>query len=460
MARWDEYPIDETLNDEDTVLTKDEGEGLNKRVSLGAMANYINGKQDLSEVQKQITNLADKEKEDIAGVTSSVSELSKAIGEVTDIVYSHHKDIPDIQKVVAAGMGSRYFKPGDQIVDTWKNDTKEYEVPWDVADHRDSVLESGKTVHSMLMQWHYASPFGVQFSHQRAFYAAKDGLAAGKYYVTLNASFGSNVAKGDIVSFELTKPVPKGGRIAGCYRAPDQTKDKWRIYTYGDGGLELIETVTPTFTADGTNLGNIEYTARNGKLNSIQEMAYGYNRWSKSALRQFLNSDKPKGQWWTAIDEWDIAPDQLTTKDGFLCGMSEDLKNALLPIRVRTALNTTIDTSVGQYEDTYDKVFLPSLEEEYIVPQASGVEGAAWDYWKETMGRENPTPWSKTFDKGGHQITYGIDNKTSAQYVRLRSAYRGYSCTTWSVNASGNVSSNGASNALRFAPACAIGSIL
>ena len=49
-------------------------------------------------------------------------------------------------------------------------------------------------------------------------------------------------------------------------------------------------------------------------------------------------------------------------------------------------------------------------------------------------------------------ITYAVENHASAQYVRLRSAYRGYASHVWIVYASGHVNSNGASHSLRFAP--------
>ena len=126
-------------------------------------------------------------------------------------------------------------------------------------------------------------------------------------------------------------------------------------------------------------------------------------------------------------------------------------------MRVRTALNTVTDAAVGTYEDTYDKIFLASLEQEFITPQASGIEGEAWDYWKQAVERSTPTPWYKTFAEGGHPITYGIDGKTSAQNVRLRSAYRGYAYSTWNVYASGYVYYYYAVSSSRFAPACVIG---
>ena len=50
-----------------------------------------------------------------------------------------------------------------------------------------------------------------------------------------------------------------------------------------------------------------------------------------------------------------------------------------------------------------------------------------------------------------------MSDHNSAQYQRLRSAYRGTAYATWSVNASGNVGSNRAMWAYTFLPIIVIG---
>ena len=117
-----------------------------------------------------------------------------------------------------------------------------------------------------------------------------------------------------------------------------------------------------------------------------------------------------------------------------------------------TALNTVTDAAVGDTEDTYDLFFLPSLEQMYINPQLAG-EGEPWDYWKRASGM------TQKMDRGGTypQIrTFAIENHTSPQYVRLRSASRSGGNDTWYVYSSGNVGSYAAVDAIRCAPACAI----
>lgn len=50
--------------------------------------------------------------------------------------------------------------------------------------------------------------------------------------------------------------------------------------------------------------------------------------------------------------------------------------------------------------------------------------------------------------------TFAIENHTSPQSVRLRSAGRGYSSYAWCVNSDGGVNDGSANWASRCAPAC------
>ena len=361
-------------------------------------------------------------------------------------------DWASLEEFANTGLFGEAFGIGDQFVDTWKDTAtnQEYTYPYQL-NHIGSVeLQDGEVLTDRpFLQAHFAHPFGVQFSHNRAFLRCPSGLSAGTYYVTIESAWGSNVGAGDIVCFTITNAVPAGGRIAGMYGAPDQAKSNWRIYVYSADGKTVLETITPTFTANGTSLGTIKASVRNGDLNSMQETAYGWNRWSTSALRQYLNSAAAVGNWWTAQDEWDIAPTELTTKAGFLSGCPEDFVEALKEVKVITYPNTVYDDQGGNTPDiTYDKVFLPSLEQMFINPQKAG-EGEFHEYWKRRSGRSTVMAQGSTYP---NIITYAVENHASPQYVRLRSAYRGNAYGAWYVDSSGVVSYSGASTSFRFSP--------
>lgn len=353
-----------------------------------------------------------------------------------------------ISGLVKNGYAQKIFDYGDQFIEKWTDtaDAVEYEYPWRVNHFENVELENGEVVPGMYLQAHYAHPFGVQFSNARAFLACPDGLSAGTYNVMLGADWGSNAKANTYWSFTLTKDVPSGGRLAGFIRMPDVSTGSWTVISYAADAITKIETVPVVSGQNGTDLGTLQYDTRNGNLNSMQETGYGCNRWKTSAIRQYLNSDQPKGKWWTPQDEWDIAPDQLATKDGFLCGLPDDMKQAIKTVKVTTYTNTVQDG--GTADITYDKVFLPSLEQMYINPQISG-EGNLHEYWKRRSGSSTKLQQWGTYPR---LIHYAVENHTSPQTVRVRSAYRGGARYTWNVGSSGSVGYGSAVGAVRFSP--------
>lgn len=363
-------------------------------------------------------------------------------------------DWASIQTMVANGAGDKAFAVGTRLMEDWTDtadSNKKYTLPWQVNHFENVTLEDGEVIQGMWLQTHYTLPFGVQFSHQRAFLACPDGLAAGTYHFDFSQSWRKNVNPGITYQFTITKAVEKGGRLAGCYGAPDQAPSNWKVYSYGANGITINETVAVTVGSGGTNLGTIQYDKRNGNLNSVQEMAYGWNRWKTSALRQWLNSNKPKGNWWTAQDQWDICPDQLATKDGFLCGMPEEMLRSLKKVRVSTFANTVNDEGVEDI--TYDYITIPSLQQINAKAQISG-EGETHTYWKRKSGMSKPHEW---YQSDPNMIMYSVANPASPQFVRLRSAYRGIACYAWYIGASGNIGSYDASIACAVAPLACIG---
>ena len=285
----------------------------------------------------------------------------------------------------------------------------------------------------------------MQYSN-RAFLRCPDGLATGTYNVTLGASWGSKDAQKDTTwQFTLTKAVPAGGSVAGFTQMPDVAASNWKATSYAADGITVIETVPITSGSGGTSLGTMLLSARSNNLNSMQEAGYGWNRWKYSAARQWLNSDRPKGKWWTKQDDWDIAPDQLATKDGFLCGLPADMVAVLKPIKAITLANTVNDG--GATDVTYDKVFLASMSQMNV--NMSKEEGTVHEYWQRRTGSSKPIePWKQY----PCMIRYSAANHTSPQYVFSRSASQGYASYVMDTNVDGSVSNTSAWNALTYAP--------
>ena len=345
------------------------------------------------------------------------------------------------------GYAQKIFDFGDQILEKWTDTAanKEYDFPWQITHFEDVELEDGETIHGTFLEAHYATPFGVQFSN-RAFLRCPDGLKAGTYNVTLDAKWGDKDAQKDTTwQFTLTKAVPAGGSVAGFTQMPDVTAANWKATSYAADGITTIETVPITSGSGGTSLGTMQYATRNDNLNSMQEAGYGWNRWKYSAARQWLNSGQPKGKWWTKQDDWDIAPSQLSQKDGFLCGIPAEMVAVLKPVKVITFANTVNDGGVTDI--TYDKVFLASFAEMNI--NINTGEGTPHEYWqRRTNSKTMLEPW-KTYPC---LIRYSAANHTSPQGVFSRSASRGRANYVMYVGTTGGADSAAAWYSNPYAP--------
>ena len=380
---------------------------------------------------------------------STMQEIAQALQTMAFTQAANMKNLSDWTKF--SGLSRNGFIPkilnyGDQVLEKWTDTAanQEYDFPWQYTHSENVELEDGEVIPGTFLEAHYTTPFGIQFSN-RAFLRCPDGLAAGTYHLMLQQNWGTYAKANTSWQFTLTKTVPKGGSVYGFTQMPDVAPSNWRATSYAADGITTIETVAVTSGSEGTDLGTMQFATRNGNLNSMQESAYGWNRWKYSAARQWLNSEQTKGKWWTKQDDWDIAPSQLATKDGFLCGMPADMLAALKTVKVITLANTVNDGGVTDI--TYDRVFLASMSQMNV--NMSKEEGAVHEYWQRRTNSKTPIePW-KTYPI---MIRYSAANHTSPQNVFSRSASRGGAGYVMFVNTSGTVDSTHAWYSNVYAP--------
>ena len=409
-------------------------------------------------------------KADMQEVEGEVSDLKSAVNDVeydVGILKSFHKNNltwAQIKYIVQTGHAQDWFQIGDQIEVNWTKGSTVHSLPFDVVSFAPVIKEgSSDSVPGLWLQSHYTMD-GVQFGASRAAYYCQEALAAGTYIFEITTTWSQAVA--GKYQFTTTQEIPAGGQIVigrnndfYTWAAPDTAPSAWKVHTFSTvGSNTALETnLAVTTVSEGTALFTLSSAAKyntNGEGN-LTSCGYGYNRWAFSSMRKWLNSDAVAGQWWVASDNADRPAQQLATLDGFMKGFESDFLAALGKVKVTTALNTTSDSEIGASEVTYDTFFFPSLEQEYIVPQASGVEGAFWPYWKERLGLNSPQAQYNDGANVNH-IRYAYDARTSAQACRLRSADRGYAYVVWYVSASGSVYGGNASFAFRGCPACVI----
>lgn len=378
------------------------------------------------------------------------AELANAVKNAAEI------EPGEFQKLVRAGVAQWLFPVGTILVIKWtdKRNNNVYQVPHIVAHYGTATLEDGEEVPSCILVWKYLPPYGVQFSESQAMYYSESGEPADTYYFNIPTTW-SKAAAGKY-HFTLTQAIPAGGQIAGPRLIADTEPANWVVKTYASPtSTTPIETVPVVAGEEGTPLGDL-VPAGSATLNSIHRVGYGSNRYAHAAIRQWLNSEAGIGAWWTPQSNYDRPPEQLATCPGFLSGYEEDFLAILSPSKVTTALNTVSDSGIGQYEDTYDKVFLPSLEEIFATTQLANVEGEVWELYKRLVGRSTPAPWYSPNIFDAYKMR-GIENPTGGtQYVRLRSAFRGGAYSAWCMYSAGYLNGGSACSALRGLPALEI----
>lgn len=373
-----------------------------------------------------------------------------------DIYTPSYDSITEIARVVRSNtvdINARLFPVGDQIVVPWKDlddnahktDETAYQVVWDIVRHGIVTRQDGSHAPGMFLQMHKCSAYGIQFSHQQAFFQAfSDVLTAGTYNVSFGVKYNDTFTAGTTGQFTLTQNLPIGGKLL----LNGSKVEAWASAT----ATTATESVDLTVGTDGTSLGSI--TSNNARssddLNAMYRILYGHNRWSTSGIRQYLNSADVG--WFSSKEDFDIRPNEYA-KHGFMAGFNSDFLNAISPVKVATALNT-VENYEETTEDTFDTFFLPSLQQMNVTPQLANVEGDAFDYWKIALGSQNfvGTGSANIFDA----FKIPSINNNSAQFVRLRSAYRGFACYVWVVSSSGYVGDSSASGAYRFSPVCVI----
>ncbi len=320
-------------------------------------------------------------------------------------------NITTMKNISDMGLARKFFKIGDQIIVQYTDTNgKTYDMPWDVVHIGDAKLANGNIKKDAIyLQSHYATVEGVQWDKEEKEVATEETAQEGLFYY-----------------------VPNGE------------------------GFKLLDIAVGATIPYADYENNVYHNAIKDTTGNI--CRYGYNRETHAAMPQWLNSTADKGAWWTAKHVGDVAPTQLASVRGFLAGLPTDFVSCMEELTITQALNTVSepDKTIGK-ESYTAKVFLPRLEQIYAKTQISGVEGEAWDYYKQLAqgaGLTGAFQWYPTT----YDIlkSYALENHFSAQYVRLASAYRGNSYVTWSVYSSGYVYGNSASNAVRCRPACVI----
>jgi hypothetical protein len=207
----------------------------------------------------------------------------------------------------------------------------------------------------------------TMFDVVEALYACRsEALSAGNYHYKKGSKY---------YIFTLTQSVPVGGQLV-C-------TDNSTLISYSSGSSTTpIETVSVTSGGTGTNLGTLANNTRSGNLNTDYRRQLGSNDWKESAIRQWLNSDKPSGQWWEPQTPWDRPP--TNSWNGWMSYLDPEFLAVVGKTKVTT---NKYDTERGQLYDVYtteDYFFLASTTQVGFI---NGPEGNKYAPFSDNASR-------------------------------------------------------------------------
>ena len=329
-------------------------------------------------------------------VTGVAINDSEATIRYTELVYP--KTIRDLQTLAKIGLASDMVAIGDEFMTTYTYDGSELEMPWIVTDIKEVEFEDGSTGQGVFLESKYTTIESIQFDAPHQELATEETAIEGLYYIgrTDNTYTLLALSAGDAIPYS------------------DYT------YIYHD-------------------------TIRDTSLNIYR---YGHDRVLTSALRQWLNSDADKGQWWKAPKVGYCKPSQLNTQKGFMAGLSQEFIDCVARVKRTYYTNSVTDGSV--IDVLYDKFFSATGTELY--GSVNDNEGTYFPYYKEVTGLSAPSNSQNT-----GRIKYALNAKTSSQFCWTFSSNRGDSCNVWLRYATGQLYLSYASNSYRAVPACVIG---
>lgn len=292
------------------------------------------------------------------------TRIAAAIESQNDIFRSHFKAAGEsavkswegFRNLCRAGGIRTYYGVGDQL-QCKKGDTT---LIWDIV-HIGDVAETGGNY--VILQTHDCLPMdAMEFDSREAIFRTKSVLPAGTYHFTTSTAgitdprWTDSSKSGWTKSWQFTtnKDVPAGGQVCFAkYMDWNTSLAPLGIATYSKPtDTTALETVTLVEGTDGTDLATL------GTINHAQRICYGYNRWSQSGLRQWLNSKAGAGAWWRPRNDFD-RPEHYTTWAGFMNDLDDDFLAVVAKSNLVTDINKISDA--GGHDTTQDYFFLPAM---------------------------------------------------------------------------------------------------
>jgi hypothetical protein len=343
----------------------------------------------------------------------------------------------EFRNAVRAGTIDNYFSVGDQFTFTKSGTTYTLDLV-DIGSAARNIAANGNapTDANYFVNFPSAKPvtllmhdviYGVMFDNVEANYNITTQIASGATHV-ISLGFGATATAN--YRFTASKNLVVGGKIQ--YKSATQ-------FNYFATATAAAEVMSMAAGEEGDG-----YTSVAGSLsvqNDLNRVQYGSNKYTESAIRQFLNAGGAAGAYWKSKSDYDLAPSWHSTLAGFRNGLDPDLLAVLGETTREVELNTITDG--GGKATISDNIFLPSRMEIYGSVETAGHKGLQFQAY---VGTAN-------VDK----IKYDSTALSTARYWWLRSPHAGTSNTPrFAYSVTGELSYYNAHNGIGAAAACVI----
>lgn len=316
------------------------------------------------------------------------------------------------------------------------------ELVFDIIGIDHDVPADGQFTHSLTLNLHDLTNKTVPFDNTEAIFFCDVQLNAGTYHFSIEPGYDVNYGGGRTYQFTITEAVPAGGVILFDWKHNTQASEA-QILTY-DSASALIaqETVGVEEGAGGTALNTL------GELNDIRKARFGSNDYYTSFIRQWLNSDAPKGSIWTAQTQYDRPCNSDSTLDGFLYLLDQSFLNVVGSVKKTTTIDKQDNTSPETIE-TEEKFYLLSIDEIFSASENGLIQGMPYAYYSNYSSSSLPH-----IDADDIRIKYQGD---SAKYYWLRSPNLTYKNSIKYVYPDGSIHTYSLPNSELFvSPSCCI----
>ena len=342
----------------------------------------------------------------------------------------------ELRNVIRDGTVSNYFSVGDQFTFTKGGVTYTLDLV-DIGSSARNIAANGNapTDPNYFTLYPNAKPvtllmhdviYGAVFDAPEANYQITTEIASGE---KCNISLASFEIAAATYNFTAPSALVVGGRL--------------RINTAVQLQYYATPTSAPINIAMVAGAADAEYISIAGSLsaqNHQDRVRYGSNKYTESAIRQWLNAAGAAGSFWTSKSNYDLAPSWHSTWAGFQNTLDPDLLAVIGETTREVELNTVTDG--GGQATISDKIFLPSRMEIYGSVETAGHKGLQYQAYVGSVNAD--------------KIKYDANALSTARLWWLRSPGDGTSCYARYVYSTGSMNISDAGNGLGAAPACVI----